>query len=241
MSTQRAPQRGSQGGIGLIEVMIALTIGLVLLIGVGQYFLSMRQTAASAQNMSAVQNQQRMAMYFLHTAVSGAGFNPDPLNNAGDIQYPATGVFTFAGQTLVGALVGASDTLTVRFTATTGGAEQGCSATLTAGHRYTDVFSVTADGFLACAETDNDATPVATTTVKLISGLTGMNILYGVDASGSGSASQYLTAAQVAAATFWGNVITVQATLVFANPLAGQPMQPATVQLMETIPYMANI
>lgn len=229
-----------QRGIGLVEVMIALTIGLVLLLGVSQAFLTMRETATTAQQLSAVQNQQRMAMYFLHVAVSGAGFNPDPVAKSGEVLYPVSGVFTAPGQTLLGTGAGAAaDTLSVRFTASAGGAQQGCSASLVAGHTYTNRFNV-ANGFLTCSETDNTAATAATT-LNLIGGLAGMNIVYGVDSTGGGSVTQYLTGAQVTAANFWGNVKTAQVTLLFTNALAGQPGQPQTVSLVETIPYMANI
>lgn len=248
MKTQCLSQAGPQRGVGLIEMMIALTIGLVLLIGVAQYFIGMRQTAQSAQKMSAIQNQQRMAMYFLHTAVSGAGyFTADPNNIIlATTSFPILSPFTLAGQTLIGSTAGTNlDSLTVRFgaSALVGGAAQGCSASLTAGSVYTDVFSVS-NGYLTCVETNNTAGTPATT-VNLIgdatTGVSGMQLMYGVDSQSSGSVQQYLTAAQVTTGTLWANVKTVEITLTFVNPLAGQPGQPATVTLRETVPYMNNI
>ncbi len=233
----------TQRGLGLVEVMIALTIGLVLLLGVTGVFTTMRRTSLSMQQLSGVQNQQRMAMYFLHAAISGAGNNPDPMNNSSATLYPITvaPAFTSATQALTGTGDGSSgaDQLSVRFTAATGGAEQGCSAAPTAGDVYTDTFSV-AGGYLVCTETDNTAATAAST-INLIPGVSAINVLYGVDTSNSGSATQYKSAAQVTTAGLWNSVKTAQVTLLFTNALAGQPGQPATVSLTETILFMANI
>lgn len=248
IASQHGAQRTGQRGIGLIEVMIALTIGLVLLIGVAQYFVSMRSTATSAQQMSAVQNQQRMAMYFMHVAIAGAGYNRDPFNNTATTQFPSSATFPTAGQTLIGSGTNAGTypaaVLTVRFTAATGGAEQGCSTNLIQDNVYTDEFSV-ANGYLVCKETNDTVPGSAPNTVKLIGDPTnkvlGMKVMYGVDAQNTLAVQQYLTAAEVTAGNFWGNVMTVEVTLVFTNPLAGQAGQPAVVSLKKTTPYMVNI
>lgn len=245
MKTQIASQRG----IGLIEVMIALTIGLVLLIGVAQYFVSMRQTATSAQQMSAVQNQQRMAMYFMHVAVAGAGFNPDPFTTDAVTQFPSSATFPTAGQALIGSGTNAGTypaaVLSVRFTASTvtGGAEQGCSPNLIAGNVYTDEFSV-ANGYLVCKEINNTAGTAQTINNLIgdpVNKVLGMKVMYGVDAQNTFSAQQYLSAAEVTAGSFWGNVMTAEVTLFFTNPLKGQAGQPDSVSLKKMIPYMVNI
>lgn len=244
MKAHAASQRTGQRGVGLIEVMIALTVGLVLLIGAAQYFISMRSTASSAQQLSALQNQQRMAMYFLHVAVAGAGYNPDPFSNSADSVYPSNSTFPVSAQTLMGsgaAVAGSSDTLIVRFVAS--GAEQGCAASLTAGSVYTDTFTVSTDGYLQCSER-NDTAGTTAPTLKLIgNNVKDMQIQYGVDTQNSFSAQQYMSADQVTAANMWGNVMTAQITLRFTNPLAGQFGLPSTalMNLTETIPYMTNI
>lgn len=248
MKIPTAPQPRAQRGVGLIEVMIALTIGLVLLMGVGQYFISMRQTASAAQQLSALQNQQRMAMYFLHVAVTGAGNVPDPANTPAAALYLSNAVFT-SGQTLIGSGPSTTTKLTVRFVASTVVGQQGCSATLTPTKVYRDEFSVTSDGYLQCVETnESDST---STTVRLVGDpvnkVTGMSIRYGVDtntgvSSVPVSALQYLAADDMTSA-LWPYVMTVEVTLQFTDPMAGQfgRSSGATLSLMETIPYMSGI
>lgn len=242
-----SPSR-AQRGVGLVEVMIALTIGLVLLLGVSQYFISMRRTASSAQQLSALQNQQRMAMYFLHAAVAGAGNVPDPANYPAETLYPSNANFPTAGQSLYG--IGTSTTATLRTRFRASGSQQGCSATLTPNVVYTDEFSVTSDGFLTCVET-NESTNTSTT-VKLVGDpvnkIMGMTILYSVEVANTVqsivplSAQQYLRADQMTTA-LWPSVMAVEITLQFLDPMAGQFGQSSTAvkSLKETIPYMGNV
>ena len=255
-----------QRGFSLIEVLVGLAIGIVLILGITTFFGSMRQTSIWAQQLSQIQNQQRMAMYFLHTAVSNTGYYsgvgsstpPKAIDPA--IVFPASATevipyFASAGQSLVGSGTGGTvDTISVRFIASASSSLQGCSASLTVGNRYIDTFSVSGD-FLQCVET-NETTGVTSAAVNLIAGLSGMTILYGVDATGNDSVttSPYLSATDVTTGGYWpvatfdnpasgsvSGVKTVQVTWIFTNPLATDSGQLPTVQLTETIPYMANI
>lgn len=260
-----------QRGFSLVEVLVGLAIGIVLVLGLTTFFGSMRQTSIRAQQLSQVQNQQRMAMYFLHNAIANAGYHtgidsstpPQPADPT--VVFPArtTGtapLFPSAGQSLVGTGDGSSnDSISVRFIASSTVAQQGCTAALTAGNRYINTFSVSG-GFLQCVEL-NETTGVSTTN-NLISGLVSMKIWYGVDTNGNGSVTNYYRATaaggttSVTSGSFWPVAIfdnpangfygvqgvkTTQVTLEFTNPLATDPGQPATITLTETIPYMANI
>lgn len=223
-----------QKGFSLIELLVALTIGLVLLLGLGTVFLSMKQTFNLRQNMAATQNNQRIAVQFLTMAVRNAGATANPLAQVPPTQ-PLVGTGTNAG----------ADTLTVRFWADPSGASQGCSANLIPNRDYTNVFSVQG-GFLTCTETDQTATPPTSTTVNLVGGiagsnnrLTGMNILYGIDLDGLGSVGQYVNASGV---TSWAAVRTVTFTLLFDAPLANKENQTVqTLQLTQTVPFMIGL
>ncbi|MDD5297927.1 MAG: PilW family protein [Rhodocyclaceae bacterium] len=228
-----------QQGVGLVQLMVALTVGLFLLLGIVTIFVSMKQTFLSRQSMSAVQTSQRMAMIFLGANIRNAGFYSNPAVNSAATQFPAGGSF-IAGQSIVGTGGGSgSDTLSTRFTADGANANQGCSAQLAANNVYTDVISVSG-GYLTCTETNNTAGS-APVSFNMVSGLAGMNVQYGIDTTGGGSETEYLTAAQVGAQNYWPRVKTVTVTLLFNNPLSGQPGQPTTVSLTQTIPYMPGM
>ena len=237
----------SQSGVSLVEMMIAITIGLLLVLGLGTVFVSVSQTSKARLALSGLQNNERMAIMFLNTAVHNAGYIATPAAVNNFISLPALSVTALTG---TGSATAGTDTLTVGFIADSSASLQGCTANLTAGHVYTDAFSVSA-GYLTCTETDTTAG--TTTTVNLVGGsptavppvasLSGMNIVYGVDVSSppSGSVTKYLTGNAVTAlgATYWQNYVkTVKITLIFANPMAGQSGQPATVTIAQTIRYM---
>ena len=237
-------------GISLVEIMVAITLGMLLTLGLGTVFVSVSQTSKLRQNMSVVQDNERTAVAFLNNGIRGAGFFPNPTQaltfTTSAASFPASGLW-LPGQSILGTgnATAGTDTMSVRFIASTNGATvQGCSASLTAGDLYTDVFSV-ANGYLTCTETDNTAG--TTNTVNLVPNLSGMNITYGVDPGCTGSVSEYLPATVVPAAVWGGScsvggqLKTVNITLQFNNPLAGQPSQPALVTINQTIPYMIGL
>ncbi len=71
MRTTKLPN--TQNGISLIEIMLALLIGLFLLGGLIQMFISSKQTYKVQDAMSRVQENGRFAMDFLIRDIRGAG------------------------------------------------------------------------------------------------------------------------------------------------------------------------
>lgn len=234
----------AQRGLSLVELMVALTIGLFLLLGLATMFSAMRQTSNARNGLSALQDNERMAMMFLGSAVQGAGSFPigsSPGFNTAILEFPVAAASSpapsyIAGQS-IGGTTGATagtDILSVRFrsnpVSSAIGAIQGCSAPITANNvLYTNTFSVS-NGNLVCTQ-NGTATP-------MVPGVTGMTVLYGVDPANTGSVTAYVTASSV---TNWLAVKTVNITLQFTNPLAGQPGQPATVDFSRTIAVMSAI
>ena len=214
------PQIKKQRGSGLIEMLVSMVIGLILIIGIGTVFFSVNNIHRDRQGLSNLQNSQRLAMSFISSAIYNAGYYPNPLAVS-----PIA-----SNQALVGTESGTSDTLTIRFVAPSGTSVtpfQGCTAALTPGNVYSNTFSVSA-GNLVCTQTN--ITTSTTTAVNLITGLSGLDIVYGVDTTGDGSAETYRNASTAT----WGNVKTVRVTLSFTNPLSGQGQQ-ATTSLTQTI------
>ena len=214
------PQIKKQRGSGLIEMLVSMVIGLILVLGISLVFVSVNKIHKDRQGLSNLQNNQRLAMSFISSAIYNAGYYPNPLAVS-----PIA-----SNQALVGTESGTSDTLTIRFVAPSGTSVtpfQGCTAALTPGNVYSNTFSVSA-GNLVCTQTN--ITTSTTTAVNLITGLSGLDIVYGVDTTGDGSAETYRNASTAT----WGNVKTVRVTLSFTNPLSGQGQQ-ATTSLTQTI------
>ncbi|AQQ68695.1 hypothetical protein Mag101_14455 [Microbulbifer agarilyticus] len=94
MHTQRTMY--GQRGISLVELMISITIGLILMTGVVQLFLSSRATFSTQQALARVQESGRLAMEFLAEDIRMAGYMgcmsrnlnvTNTLNNSGDLAY----------------------------------------------------------------------------------------------------------------------------------------------------------
>lgn len=63
-----------QSGFSLVELMIAVTLGLLLLAGVGHIFLGSKQTYRMQEGMSRVQENGRFALGFLSRDIRMAGY-----------------------------------------------------------------------------------------------------------------------------------------------------------------------
>lgn len=63
-----------QNGLSLVELMISLTLGIVLMTGVVQLFMTSRMTYNTQQGISRIQESGRMAMDFLAQDLRMAGY-----------------------------------------------------------------------------------------------------------------------------------------------------------------------
>ena len=240
-----------QTGIGLVELMVALTIAMFLTLGLGLFFYNMSQVAknvqglpgSSNQGLSGLQDSERMAMIFLGNAVESAGYYSFPTTSLAPASVmlgfalPASGSFG-AGQAVSGTsgAVAGTDTLSIRFTGN-GTAGQGCAGNADKNVMYTDTYSVT-NNILTC--TENGAT------YNLVNGISGLTVLYGIGSTanapatgataGVASVNTYVPASSVG--SNWRLVKTVQVSLNFVNPLAGQPNQPAILTFSGIFPVM---
>lgn len=228
-----------QRGVGMIELMIGLAISLFLMIGLGTVYYSMRTSAKTRDAYSVLQDEQRTAMNLLATAVQQSGYFPvPPLTNTAANQFPASQTpFTVAGTGVTGSTNGL--TFSVRYVVSSSSPLYTCGGISSTAGVYIDTYSIqtASDGTqsLSCSETVDAG---AATVTPLVSGISAMNVRFGVDTLGDGSAFQYQTAS---ATTSWDKVKSVQVTLTFINPLQGQPGQPATISYSRVIAVMNTI
>jgi type IV pilus assembly protein PilW len=241
--------RTSQRGVTLIELLVALLIGLFLVGGLLTLVQAMRRTSTMQSGLSQLQDNERMTTTLMTDVIQSTGYFPNPLVNSATTEFPVTGSFTVAGQALVGSgahgAAAPGDSISVRYATAGGDGVINCSgATSAVAATFTNTFSVDAFGNLNCVLTVNNGA-ITTTTVQLISGqvingvvvsgVTDLQVYYGVQtntAAGNSSVDTYLDATAVTAGNYWGNVISVMLTLTYVNPLSGQPGQTAT-----TIPF----
>jgi type IV pilus assembly protein PilW len=220
----QAGKRRSQGGFTVVELMVALLIGLFLLGGLLTLVQDNRRSFASQNQLAQLQDAERMAMTMITDVIQSAGYFPDPTTNSATLVMPANGTFAAAGQAVVGTFSGTppGDTISVRYATNPGDTIVNCigqSNTGGAVATYTNTFSVV-NGQLVCTMNGTPYNIIGTVPSANFTGIvvTNMSILYGVTTGSSpNNVDTYYTAAGV---TNWSNVISVKVKLTFTNPMS---------------------
>lgn len=237
-------------GFSLIELMVALTIALFLIGGMMVILQNVHSTYSEQLALSQLEDNERLAMTLITEVIQSAGYFPDPATYTSTTALPISPSFTTAGTpALIGGSNTQGDTIVVRYAPDGTGDMYNCMGGTNAVSPYDvweNTFQVDASGELTCTFWSQSANATQSNVV-LVKGLTngqggqpaGMQILYGVNtgtASGGTCVDTYMSAAQVTAASDWGNVCSVRVTLTFVNPIpgTGQP----TVQFVRTIAVM---
>jgi type IV pilus assembly protein PilW len=227
--------RRAAAGFTLVELMIALLIGLFLTGGLLTLVFAMRRSSTTQAGMSQLQDDERMGMSILTNAVQSAGYYPNPLLNTSLTFFPVTTVapvFGTAGQSITGTFTaGGPDTLAVRYT-TAGSATANVhdntinclGQTSTTQKTWTQTFQIdTTNKVLQCVFNDGVNPNV---TVNLVTGVTNLQVLYGIatTTTAPSTADSYVNATQIPAGA-WSKVVSVMVTLTYVNPLKNQPGQ----------------
>jgi type IV pilus assembly protein PilW len=234
---------GKQRGFTLLEIMIAMSIGLFLLGALVTIVQSNKAVFLNQNQLVQLQDSERMAMTLMADVIQAAGYFPDPTVNSVGSTLITSGAFA-NGQAITGSSNAAApgDTIAVRYMTAPLDGILNCSgvpnpnAAGGANILYVNQFNVNASGQLIC----NVTAVGVTTPYTLVNGVTNLRVYYGVKtnvAALGNNADTYLLASQMTAANF-SSVITVMLQLTFTNPLAAQPGQPATILLQRVVNLM---
>lgn len=252
LSPHRSSRAVRSGGFTLIELLVAMLLALFLIGGLLTLEQSTRKTFGNQNQLVQLQDDERLAMTLMAEVVESGGYFPNPVLYTQVGSFPALSPFTNAGQSIFGVSAASAqgDTISVRYVTQladniincTGGTNSSGSNIL-----WVNTFGIDANNNLNCTLSNNGVAAAAT---PLVSGVTNMSILYGVKtnfAVTNTSADSYLTAAQMTSVD-WSNVISVQISLTFTNPLYGggpgsltyNTGQPATITFSRVICVMAK-
>jgi type IV pilus assembly protein PilW len=242
-----------QRGFTLIELLIAMLIALFLLGGLVSLVGAMKITSGIQDNLSQMQDNERLAMTLITDVVQSAGYFPNPHTSlsvampAVTIGTPVPDVFN-AQQSIngtgAGNAVSPGDTLTVRYqTSGLDGVINCLGATSLVPVTFVNQFKINpVSGNLQCALTviNNVGTVVSTTTVDIVPNVQNFQVLYGMKtntASATLSVDSYLDAPAVSALvqafnSGWTQVMTVRIAVTFNNLLANQAGQAATPTIL---------
>jgi type IV pilus assembly protein PilW len=243
-------------GFTLVELMIAILIGLFLTGGLLTLTSAMKRTNGIQGDLSQLHDTERLSLSIMTDVIQSSGFftfpSPPGATTASTV-FPAGafgGTTWAAAQTIYGTDGGGgstqTDTVSVRYTSAGGDGVLNCTGgTVATAASWVAQFKVDGAGDLQCVLTTGTTIAPA---VTLATGVQYMQILYGVQtntAAATFSVDTYLPASSITAA-MWPNVISVQVTLSFKNPLycttncqAGQQTnQPQYIQMTRVIALM---
>jgi type IV pilus assembly protein PilW len=201
--------RSRMRGVGLIEIMVGLTAGLILLGVLAYFYLGGKQASRTHNDVARMQENGRMAMETLGRAIRQAGARTDVLTPV------ANALSATEGSS------GAPDSITISYvaqnTATAAGGEVDCvGTTIPAGSTVTQTFTVdTTIPALTCTTPANAAAGGAPVVVE--ENIENMQLTYGVDTSSpkDGRIEAYQTANDVAD---FSQVAAVSISLLVRGP-----------------------
>lgn len=231
--------RRTQMGLSLVELMVAMALGLLLMTGVVQVFLSSRQTYAVNEAMGRMQENGRFALEFMARSARLAGYVEPVYAEARPVALVRPSCTGLPGSiptelcTTTGA-GNASDSVGFVFQPPIqDGARRDCLGNsitenniLLINHYSILPATASTPAALGCRAYKFNQTTGSWTSgpqaQELISGIDSLQVLYGVNTSGDArSANQYVSADRV---TNWNNVRAVRIS-VLANSI--EPITPA--------------
>ena len=224
MLTLHRPRRHQ--GFTLIELMVAITIGMLVVASAVGVFANIKLTYVNQNTQVQMQDAQRQAVAMLTTTVQAAGYFVNPGLTTRSDALPASSTAnadgtTFAsGQIVSGTDGSTNDTLNVRFQTASGDGVFNCNGgTNSTGYAqvYINAFAVNTSNELTCSVNGGTAFPI-------LSGVASMVVEYGLDRTDSDNdftynprVDTYLNATNVASLGLWNRVLTVRVTLNFVN------------------------
>jgi type IV pilus assembly protein PilW len=204
-------------GFTMVEMMVAMALGLLLVLVIAQIFIGSKEAYNSIEEMSRLQENARFAVGQLGRVVRMASFMTDPLGNR-VILFPA------AARALDAVDGGgpASDQLTVRYQGSGAPAADGtvldCRGNQIKGgdlavNRYYLANGANGRTSFFC---DNTGTvgPATTGPIELVPNVENMQVLLGEDTNADFAADRYVTTAGVANLD---NVVSVRIALLLTT------------------------
>jgi type IV pilus assembly protein PilW len=225
-------------GFTLIEILIALLIGLFLLGALLTIVQANRTVFGNQNKLAQLQDGERMALTVMADVIQSAGYFPDPTNFT--LTTTLTGIAPFGVGESVNGVYSANppgDQISVRYMTAGGDGILNCSgqSNPTGGPNtlYVNTFQVL-NSQLVCTMNG--------TQYNLVNGVTNLSVLYGVKANAGAtgnSVDTYMNATQVTAAGLWGSVISALVQLTFTNPMyIANQGQPQTISIQRVIGVM---
>lgn len=227
-----------QQGYSIVELSVAVVIALFLLTGLFSILQGTRKTSTNQTALAQLQDNERIAVMVMNDVIQEAGHydNSASYVTAPTTQFPLASPFV-AGQVIAGDVnsngSAYGESLTVRYSQDTTNTMLDC-----AGRTLGAIPTVNTMQFMVAPITPSGQTTAVNTLecitnggnpVPIVNNVNSITFWYGVAAGGATAVTNYVQAATLTANAGsgshpdWTDVYSVKMTLVFPNPLAGQP------------------
>lgn len=196
-------QRLRQQGFSLIEIMIAITISLILMAGIGQIFLGSKTSYNLQDGMGRLQENARFALDILNHSIGMTAFSGtlSPLSDAIDSTESKENETANTDLGFTAADHTASDIIEVRYTSATD-----CLGNASGGTAQ-DRFYIDGSNLMCLGNGSATAGVIA-------EGVENMQILYGEDTDNDTVANVYADADNV---TDWNAIVSVRVALLVST------------------------
>ncbi|MEW5769537.1 MAG: PilW family protein [Pseudomonadota bacterium] len=206
-----------QLGLSLIELLVAMTLTLLLALGIGTIYTGSSQTFRSQEDHARIQEAGRFALDVIGRSVRQAGYR--------DVSSPNVNpdiAITWTPITGTNGSGSAPDTIALQYQWTSGDRScDGDSAGAT-GNLVRDGYNLDAanlelqcDGVIAASPAALGAVPYGE---PLVDGIEDLQFLYGIDTDADLSANRYVNAGSVAN---WGQVVSVKVCVLVHSTRLG--------------------
>ncbi|UXY53970.1 PilW family protein [Pseudomonas tohonis] len=239
-----------QAGLSLVELMIGLTLGLILLLGVIQVFIASKQTFATNDAMSKLQENGRFGLEFISQSARLGGYlSPGaPLDRPLPIEKEGCGIGNSSNNPCaLNGSASASDVVSFTFEPPIiEGVKRDCTgATVPDNNLVTNTYFILAADAnnplpsLACKSFNRTTNAVLSPQQRLIDGIDALQVQYGVDTAGdSKSVNQFVSSDRV---TNWTKVIAVRIALLANSVDVLNPAPPQrNFYLLDAAPLSFN-
>lgn len=237
-----------QGGFSLIELLIAMAMGLVLILGVVLLVINMGKSFRTQDQVTQISDNERFMLTVLDNTVHAAGYFVNPVISTKATVFLVDGTTFKVGQFISGVdgAATAGDTLNVRLQSAPGDTLTNCQGdtnTTSANVIWANRFYVNAKGQLACVVSIGGEVQPETV---LIDNVMSLKVLYGVDTDADGSVDTYLNATAVTAGTnsavpnFWASIVSVRLTVTLRDTVNSTASAPVALPnpIVHTITLM---
>lgn len=205
----------AQAGLTLVELMVAMTLGLLLLTAIGTIYVGSAQTYRVQDDQSRLQEAGRTALEIIGHSIRQAGYANIGVS-------PVDTKTGFGGTTITGTdgASGAPDTLTLQYDGTAGDRTCGNDVLTTIdeanAHIIQDSFNLdTANNALRCAGSHAAAPGAPGNGTELLTNIEDLQFLYGVDNDGDQTVDRYTSAPT------WSQVISVKVCVLVRSENTG--------------------